>query len=270
MRPAGKSIGEFGDLVLNLIPSPNGRVLIAVHAGFQPHGLEVFDTMTHKHVQHIPLTSAWRGIAWSADGHTLYVAGGNASGIFSRKDPVAPVYQFSYKDGRLTDQPTGRLVEKQDPKSVWWSGLAYLNSRHWLYAVNRGTGTEPGNVVVFDTRTGKIVTRIPVEVTPYGTTLSHDGKRLFVSTWSSHSVSVIDTTTNTVERTVQVGLNPNDLKLSGDGRLFVACSNGNSVYAIDTRTLRVLEDSLRPRRQTRPKVPRRTRWQSMRNASCFI
>ena len=241
VRPAGKSIGEFGDLVLDLLPSPDGRILVAVHAGFQPHGLEVFDTRTHKQVQHIALTSAWQGMAWSADGHTLYVAGGNASGSESRKDPVAPVYEFSYSDGRLSDQPTRRLVETEDPTSVWWTGVAYLKSRHWLYAANRGTGTGPGKVVVFDTRTGKIVTRIPVEVTPYGTTLSEDGKRLFVSNWSSHSVSVVNTSTNTVEQTIQVGLNPNDLKLSGDGRLFVACSNDNTVYAIDTHTLKVLE-----------------------------
>ena len=68
-----------------------------------------------------------------------------------------------------------------------------------------------------------------------------DGKRLFVSNWSSESVSVIDTATNKVMRTLRVGMNPNDMKLSADGRLFVACSNDNTVHVIDTRSLQVIE-----------------------------
>ncbi len=71
--------------------------------------------------------------------------------------------------------------------------------------------------------------------------LTPDGKRLFVSNWSSESVSVIDTATNKVIRTLHVGMNPNDMKLSADGRLFVACSNDNTVHVIDTHTLQVIE-----------------------------
>lgn len=241
VRPAGKMIGEFGDLVLNIVPSPDGRVVIAVHAGFQPHGIEVFDTKTKKLVQSIPLPSAWQGMAWSSDGHTLYVAGGNASGGKNRKTPVAPVYEFTYAHDRLSKEPTNKLVETIDPKNVWWTGVAYLPGKDLLYAANRGTDTAAGNVVVFDAKTRQIVTHIPVQVTPYQTTLSADGKRLFVSNWSSQSVSVINTETNTVEQTIPVGSNPNDMKLSDDGRLFVACSNDNTVYVIDTNTLQVLE-----------------------------
>lgn len=184
--------------------------------------------------------TAWLGLAWSSNGHTLYVSGGNASGVRS-KDPVAPIYEFTYADGRLSEAPTGTLTETIDPKLVWWSGLAYLSGKHWLYALNRGTGTGPGNVVVFDTNTRQIMTRVPVEVTPYQAILSVDGSRLFVSNLSSASISVIDTATNQVIRSLHVGLNPNDMKLTSDGRLFVACSNDNTVYAIDTRTLTVIE-----------------------------
>src|SRR5262249_697446 len=59
---------------------------------------------------------------------------------------------------------------------------------------------------------------------------------LFVSNWASRSVTVIDTETNKVTGTIGVGINPNDMKLAGDGRLFVACSNENSIYVIDTKT----------------------------------
>lgn len=241
ITPAGKAIGEMNDLVMNLTSSPDGKAIISINSGFLPHGLDVFDAKAQKKVQHIDLPSAWLGMTWSSDGHTLYVAGGNASGPRNKENPIAPVYEFTYKDGRLSEQPTGKLLETIDPKLVWWSGVAYLPGKHQLYAVNRGTGSGPGNVVVFDAKTREIVTRIPVETTPYQATLTSEGKLLFVSNWSSESVSVIDTASNKVVRTLRVGMNPNDMKLSADGRLFVACSNDNTVYVIDTHSLQVLE-----------------------------
>jgi YVTN family beta-propeller protein len=154
---------------------------------------------------------------------------------------MAPIYEFTYKDGRLSGNPSGSLVETIDANKVWWSGVAYLPGKHLIYAANRGTGVGPSNVVVFDAGTRRIVTRIPVEINPYATVLSKDGRRLFVSNWASESVSVIDTGTNKVIRTLHVGMNPNDMKLAADGRLFVACSNDNSIHVIDTNTLNVVE-----------------------------
>ena len=253
ITPAGKEIPAvsttwrgaehdgIGDVLLNAAVSPDGRIVVATHGGWYPHGLEVFDTKTQKHVQHIALPSAWLGLAWSADGRTLYASGGNASGSRNQKTPVAPIYEFRYENGRLSEQPSGRFDETIDSKQVWWSGVAFLPAKHWLYAANRGTGKGPSNVVVFDTETRAIVTRIPVEVSPYQTVLSADGRHLFVSNWSSESVSVIDTATNRVVRTLRVGVNPNDMRLSADGRLFVACSNDNSVYVIDARKFEVIE-----------------------------
>jgi YVTN family beta-propeller protein len=241
ITPAGRAVGEMGDLVLNLVSSPEGKVVISVNSGFLPHAIDVFDAKTQKKVQHIGLTSDWMGMAWSSDGRTLYLSGGNASGPSSKADPVAPIYEFTYAVGRLSEHPTGRLVETIDPKLVWWSGVAYLASKHLVYAANRGTGSGPGNIVVFDAKTRQIVARIPVETTPYQTLLTPDGKLLFVSNWSSESVSVIDTATNKVVRVLHVGMNPNEMKLSSDGRLFVACSNHNTVYVIDAQKLQVLE-----------------------------
>jgi YVTN family beta-propeller protein len=241
ISPAGKAIGTMGDLVTNMVVSPDDRVVIAVTSGFQPHGLNVFDTKTHERVQQIGLPSTWLGMSWSSNGQRLYVSGGNRSGEVNVADPVAPIYEFTYANDRLSEKPADKFVETIDPKLVWWSGVAYLNSRHWLYAANRGTGMDPSNVVVFDAETHQIVTRIPVEVTPYQIVLSQDGTHLFVSNWSSESVSVIDTSINRVITTLHVGMNPNDMKLSSDGRLFVACSNDNTVYVIDTHTLQVSE-----------------------------
>ena len=241
ITPAGKAIATMGDLVLNLAASPDGKIVIANHSGYMPHGIEVFDAKTQKQIQHIPLKATWMGMNWSSDGHTLFVSGGNASGESHKADPVPTIYEFSYANGRLSEDPTARFTETIDPALVWWSGIADLPGKDWLYAANRGTGTAASNVVVFDVKSGKIVARIPVEITPYQIILTPDGTRLFVSNWSSESVSVIDTGTNKVIRTLHVGRNPNDMKLSADGRLFVACSNDNSVYVVDGNKLQVIE-----------------------------
>jgi|HubBroStandDraft_6_1064221.scaffolds.fasta_scaffold03601_5 YVTN family beta-propeller protein len=241
ITPAGKSIATVGDMVLNAVVSPDGRIVVASHSGYQPHGIDVIDVRTQKVIQSIPLKTTWLGMTWSPDGHTLYVSGGNATGSKNIAASMAPVYEYTYKAGRLSEQPTGSLVETIDPKLVWWSGVAYLPAKHWLYAANRGTGWGPSNVVVFDAKTREIVTRIPVEINPYQTVLTKDGRRLFVSNWASQSVSVIDTETNRVIRTLHVGMNPNDMKLSADGRLFVACSNDNTIHVIDTKSLQVVE-----------------------------
>ena len=241
ITPAGRPIAVLNDLVLNMVASKDGRIVVASHSGYQPHGIDVLDVKTQKLTQHIELKTTWLGMTWSPDGKTLYVSGGNATGAKNIAGSAAPIYEFSYSDGRLSDKPTNQLLETVDPKSVWWSGVAYLPGKNWLYAANRGTGTGPSNVVVFDARTRQILTRIPVDINPYQLVLTPDGTRLFVSNWASESVSVIDTATNNVIRTLRVGINPNDMKLSADGRLFVVCSNDNTIHVIDTRKLRVIE-----------------------------
>jgi YVTN family beta-propeller protein len=240
ITPAGKPIVETEDMVLKLTAAPDGRAVIATHAGYNPHGLVVIDTRTHQAVQRIGLRSTWMGLAWSPDGKTLYASGGNANGN-KLKPELAPVYEFSYSNGRLSPEPTARFDETIPLDKVYWSGLAYHPKRDLLYAANRGTTANPSNVVVFDTKTRKIVTRIPVEVNPYELVFSQDGSTLFVSNWGSNSVSVIDTSANRVTSTIRVGSNPNDMKMSADGRLFVACSNDNTVYVIDTKRRRVIE-----------------------------
>jgi YVTN family beta-propeller protein len=113
--------------------------------------------------------------------------------------------------------------------------------RHLLFAANRGTGSAPGSVAVFDTSTHQLRTRIPVEVNPYGLALSQDGRRLYVSNWASASVSVVDASSFKVISTLRTGANPNDLALSRDGRLFVACASDNSISVIDTKTGAAIE-----------------------------
>jgi YVTN family beta-propeller protein len=241
ITPAGKAIAEMGDLVLKMVPSPDGKVIVAGHGGYLPHGLSVIDAKTHKLVQEVPLKTAWLGLAWSPDGHTLYVSGGNANGEKKVEASTAPIYALSYRNGRFDPAPRARFVDTLPMDQIWWSGVLADPKRGVVWAANRGTSMKPTDVVRFDAATGAFKGRVHVGVSPYELVLTRDGKRLFVSNWGDKSVSVVDAAGLSVIKTIPVGFNPNDMVLAADGRLFVACSNENTVYVIDTRSLEVLE-----------------------------
>jgi hypothetical protein len=49
-------------------PSPDGRVLVGLHSGFNPHGLVVTQPDGSAILQRFALRSAWMGLAWSPAG----------------------------------------------------------------------------------------------------------------------------------------------------------------------------------------------------------
>ena len=242
ITPAGQRIADTNDLILKMLPSPDGKVIVAGHAGYLPHGISVIDARTHRLVQEVPLKTTWLGLAWAPDGRTLYVSGGNANGEKKIAASLAPIYALAYRKGRLDPRPVATFLDPTTPMNkTWWSGVLADPKRGLVYAANRGTSLSPTDVVAFDGKTGAIKGRVRVGVSPYELALTADGKRLFVSNWGERSVSVVDAGQMKVIKTVPVGFNPNDMILTPDGRLFVACSNENTVYVIDSRSLEVIE-----------------------------
>ncbi len=260
--PNGWSISPLGDgftvgdLVLNIVRTPDGRRMIALNSGYNEHALTVFELDPARVVQRVPLPSSWLGMAWSPDGKRLYVSGGNDrqggsaplsvfdydpdGPPFLRRRP-SPVFRETFQGMRGTDPQGVRVfpVDEGEPtlgSSVFWSGLHHHPQRDLLYAANRTAGI----VVVFDSRSGAVVARVPTGVNPYALVTSADGETLFVSNWGSDSVSVIDTKTHRVRRVIPVGDSPNDMVIGSDGLLFVACANDNSVTIVDTKTERAV------------------------------
>lgn len=65
--------------------------------------------------------------------------------------------------------------------------------------------------------------------------VSPGGTRLYVVNANSDTVSVINTVTNTVIRTIPVGDNPSGVAVSPDGeRVYVASQNDDTVTVIAT------------------------------------
>src|SRR6185312_15826066 len=101
---------------------------------------------------------------------------------------------------------------------------------------------------------------------PYGTAITNDGLKVYVSNWGGRlpqsgdatdgknpvvvdpatgianngTVSVFDTTQQQVVKTIEVGLHPSGMALSPDGkRLYVTNANSDSISVVDTATDRV-------------------------------
>jgi YVTN family beta-propeller protein len=237
LSPAGKQI-RTEDMVLGLSSAPDGKMMVAVHSGFNPHGMMVVSQKTEEPVQRIPMKSAWMGLAWSLDGSKLYVSGGN--GVSRRNPTKAALNVYGYKDGLLTEKPIAELESPWEANQTYWSGLAHHPSKPLIFAANRGTGVLSGHVAVFDTAAAKLLATIPVEVNPYKIVLDAAGKYLYVSNWGSDSVSVIDVETRKTVRRIAVGDNPNDMTLAKDGRLYIACGNSNDVWVVDTKKMRAV------------------------------
>ena len=72
---------------------------------------------------------------------------------------------------------------------------------------------------------------------PYGVAFNSNGRRAYIGNSASDNISVIDTSTNMVIDTVNVGDGPTGICLHPDGtRLYVANAGSNDVYVIDTDT----------------------------------
>src|SRR5215510_11150639 len=216
LTPAGEHI-EVNDRPLGMVLSPNGKLLAVVTgSNFNPRALHIIDTATRTLKQTISIANSFVGVAFSPAADRIYVGGGasNDLKIFSATGPdtfaaagTIPISGGSAPSG-LSLSPDGSRL------------YVALNMTH--------------EVAVIDTATRTIVRRIPVGIYPYTTVMALGGGKVYVSNWggkvpgpadftdgmfpvivdwrtgipTTGTVSVIDTATNAVIKTIDTGLHP--------------------------------------------------------------
>ena len=112
-------------------------------------------------------------------------------------------------------------------------------SRAYVNAENDGA------VVVIDTAKIEAVQTIvlgePGVIKPMGLLLSGDAKTLYVSTGRGHKVFVIDTASNAIRGSFEVGERPWGMALSPDGRfLYTANGPSNDVSVVNLASQQVI------------------------------
>ncbi|HSE42872.1 MAG TPA: alkaline phosphatase family protein [Acidobacteriota bacterium] len=225
IQPAGRHI-TVDDLPLEMVESKDGNYLIVTNNGYSPPVLTVVDMRRFYALDRIKVKNAWLGLAFSQDGSLLYSSTGGDGGIQS----------FEFSKGRLKEKGNIKLTRPTSTSFV--GGIAVHSDQKRLFAVQI-----LGNVLnEIDIASEKTLRTLQLEAEPYTTLLSADGKSLFISLWGGAKIVEVSTDTLQIVRSFQTGEHPNSMKLSSDGALlYVACANTNSVWVIDLKAGKAIE-----------------------------
>jgi len=268
LTPAGTSL-PLGDLPLNIAVSPNKKYLAVTNNGQSKNSLQLIHAKKGKVLHSFEIPIAWLGLAFSDDSKTLYVSGGNSNSILRYSvDNEKLILRDTLSLGKpwpARISPGGLCVDDQ-------RGLLYVVTKenHSLYVLDTRTkavlhrdsiGKElytcalspdrkqlyithwGGNeLVVWNTETRKIKTRIRVGDNPNDLILNKKGTLAYVACADDNSVSVVDLAQNKVVETLVATLFPdaptgstsNSVALSPDEKtLYVANADNNCLAVFD-------------------------------------
>ena len=240
LDPAGRST-DLGNMPIAALPAPEGNRVVVLLAGWREQGIQVVETATGRVVQTFDLPAAFLGLAFSRDGRTLYVAGGNADAI----------YRFAWDGGAESPaSPAGSipLAARSEGQlgSRFPAGLALSPDGARLYVAENLADS----LAVVDLASGSVVQRLPAGHYPYGVAATPEGE-VYVSAWGGDVVTAFAPTPAAAPASgplrqsgrIRVGHHPSALLLAAAAhRLFVASASTDRVAVIDTPTRRVLAE----------------------------
>jgi DNA-binding beta-propeller fold protein YncE len=220
---------ELGSMPLNVVPALSGGKAVVVLGGWREQGIQVVDLNTRQVTQTLLQDGAFYGAAFSPDGSTLYVSGGNTDLLFI----------YSWKDGAATLRNKLELAKAKAADGTGTSypaGVAFAPNGKFVYvAENVGNRLAVVNVV-----TGEIVQRFPTDRYPYGVILGLND-HVFVSAWGGTTISdfrVLPDGMLAYLGRIEVGRHPSALEVSGS-RLYVALAGSDRVAIVDVRARKV-------------------------------
>ncbi|MBI5370612.1 MAG: bifunctional YncE family protein/alkaline phosphatase family protein [Sphingobacteriales bacterium] len=226
LSPAGRSFA-LGDLPLNIAVSRSKKLMAVTNNGQSVQSIQLIDPVKEKVLDVMVVQKSWYGLKFSADEKFLYASGGNDNRVLK--------YALVKNKLRLVDSI---LLGKKWPEKISPAGIDIDDARKTLYVVTK----ENNFLYVVSLGTKKIIKQLPLTEPAYACRLSLDKKELYISLWGGKKVLVYDVLTQQVSAEIGVGENPNELLLSGNGKLlFVANAGDNSVSVIDIANRKVLE-----------------------------
>jgi YVTN family beta-propeller protein len=257
--------------------SPDGKTIYVALSGSPPappgvdestlpppdkdaDGIGVFDVAKGKIVKMLKGGSDPENFDVSLDGKTIYVSNEDASGV-SFIDIASGVITKTIKTGEEPEgvklTPDGKLVYSTaegdgtvsviDPSAgtllkTFKVGRRPRNVVFMPFAKRAYVNAEnDGAIDLLDTEKNEMMQPIqlgtPGEIKPMGLALSLDASKLYVTSGRGHKVFVVDTATNQVGSSFEVGQRPWGLALSPDGKiLFTANGPSNDVSVVDVGT----------------------------------
>jgi YVTN family beta-propeller protein len=189
------SVGNYN---YGIAVNPTGTQVYVTYRG----KVSVIDTQSQTVIKTIVIGDPNRAsysVTFTPDGTQAYVGGerGYLSVVdTSKKEVVATI----------------DIGEFFTPESVVFTPDG---SRAYLAKSDTYSGQELSEVAVIHTATHQIVKTIPIKEQPLGIAITPDGEEVYVTNSDYNTVSVIHTSTNTVDRhTIPVGKRPNRIAIA--------------------------------------------------------
>jgi YVTN family beta-propeller protein len=213
----------------SVVAGPSGRWVYVANA---TNGIAVLDAATAVMKDVIPVV---------VNGAAVLAGGGpttNPQGLAISPDGRHLFVSENQKDGKVVvlDIATKTTVASFSHDPDWMPlGIAMHPDGRRAYFAFTDTVSDAGVVRVFDTvKMMPTATSIPVGLRPTGVAVTPDGAKVYVSNNLDNTVSVIDTNTNLVTKTVAVGLAPAGLAVSPDNfQAYVVNKGSNTVTVIN-------------------------------------
>ncbi|HBE41953.1 MAG TPA: hypothetical protein DDW27_12245 [Bacteroidales bacterium] len=226
LTPVGKMV-PVGDLPLNIAISPSKKLAAITNNGQSDQSVQLVDIKKGIVTDLKVIGKSWLGLTFADNGKSLYASGGNDNIII----------RYKIRGKKLINSDT-IILGKPWPERISVAGITIDELNNRLYAVTK----ENNSLYVMDTRTRSVIGKHPLGGEGYACLLSPDRKILYATCWGCDKVIIFDTFRQKITGSVNVGDNPNDMCITGNGHfLFVANANDNNVSVIDTRQNRVIE-----------------------------
>ena len=226
LTPAGDKL-LLGDLPLNMVVSTDENYIAVTNNGQSEQSIMIIDTKSEKRTDSVEISVGWLGLAFSKDDKTLYASAGNENKILC----------YSNNNGiiKLTDNIE---LGKPWPEKISPTGLCVDDVHKRLYVVTK----ENNSLYIINLEKKKVIKQVPLPGEAYTCALSPVNNKLYISVWGDEKVLIYDTRKDSMETSIDVGSNPNDLVFTHNGKyLFVSNANDNSVSVISTAKNKVVE-----------------------------
>lgn len=225
ISPAGKQI-PVGDLPLNMVVSPDGKILAVTNNGYSKQFISIIDIASEKLIQTLPVRASFFGLDFSRDGTKLFASGGGRDliYIFTRNGN-----QFFTSDSISLDNSEG--------KEQFVTGLKSAGNGSILYVATKTAK----KLLKISVPEKKVVQSLSFDHFLYDVLITDEENKLYVSIWGGKAVAVVDAPTLSLIKTIPAGDHPNKMAWTPDGRLFVANANTDNITVIDTKTDKVTE-----------------------------
>jgi YVTN family beta-propeller protein len=240
-----------------MVLAPEGDRVVVLLAGWREQGIQVVEIATGRVLQTLALPAAFLGLAFSGDGRTLYVSGGNEdvvyrfdwhAGAATAAGSIALAVKESAKPGEAAKPgEPAKPGEAAKPGTRFPAGLALSRDGKTLYVAENLADT----LAVVDVASGKVAQRLPAGHYPYDVAVSPGGE-VYVSAWGGDTVEVFAPAPAAAAFAapaaelvdagrIEAGRHPSALLLAAGGsRLFVASASTDRIAVIDTRTRQVV------------------------------